>query len=88
MENPPELGVDSLQEQVRPSRPALVYGGHGGHVTLQVKEVFLHLEKHEEIDFFREKDYNSIQMLRKHSRQSWEDQKKKKKKNLCKFFSL
>lgn len=45
MKNPLELCVDSLQEQVRPRRPALVNGGHGGHVVLQIKEVFLHLDK-------------------------------------------
>lgn len=45
MEDSPELIVDSIQEGVRPFRPALLNGGHGGHVALQAKEILLHLER-------------------------------------------
>lgn len=44
MEDFPELGVDSIQEAVRPGRPLSVYGGHGRHAALQAQEVFLYLD--------------------------------------------
>lgn len=45
MEDSPQLFVDSIQKEVWPGGPVLVYGGHGRHAALQAQEVFLHLGK-------------------------------------------
>lgn len=55
MEDSPEVCVDSIQKEVGPGGPAVVYGWHGGHGPLQTQEVFLHLKKKKQ-----ESSFNSL----------------------------
>lgn len=44
VEDPPELCVSCVQEEVGLGWPVLVDGRHGGHGAVQAQEVLLHLQ--------------------------------------------